>query len=667
MPASHKSPVGTATEPGILLIEEYDALAVAIGSALKKFAPHHQTRVVQTLAEAEFIGEKLRPELLILDFDPPHSGAIEFFNRMKSVHPNARVLVVAAGTSRDVIAQRAPGGALQFMEKPFELAEFGATVQALLGPWNSRGDSAERGTLRDLNMADLIPLECLARASVILKIQSAGNGLGLVHISDGQLYHAEAHGYTGPEALAEILGWPNARVREMAPRPDAQRTIHGPWAVAFLESLRQAMPKPVPEALKPQVRQAEAPPKNGKRIAVIDDTEMLRIFVEDTLITAGQDWQIITASSGSEGQKIVGEALPDLVLLDYSLPDFNGDEVCRRLLENTATAGIPVIMMSGHVAEMNTAASRFDNIVATIEKPFLSGALLSLVQTTLENGRRPFRKTKKTEKQTQPIVFEQTTEQPQPRETFGNGEHESAPAVMPAPPPVTPLPVAPPASPTPPIAPAPPVFDTPAAPLAAPFRTPAAQAQIAESGDNEVVLGVPLEVVSMEFNPSLRMGAIRARPSSPTVSLHVRSEQLRGAMPVETGFELGSADLDRSGRMETLRLVPTVRPIETVSARSSFEIGDVALLPSNSHGKVQLTPVAAAPMTLQLFATFEIATVELSKVFLVSRLILKPHGLKVRISLDSRPKDDAGALFEIAEVQLNGAAEIAEILLNPTQ
>ena len=50
MPASLESPARTA--PSVLLIEEYDALAAAITSALKKFAPRHQTRVVASLAEA---------------------------------------------------------------------------------------------------------------------------------------------------------------------------------------------------------------------------------------------------------------------------------------------------------------------------------------------------------------------------------------------------------------------------------------------------------------------------------------------------------------------------------------------------------------------------------------------------------------------------------------
>src|SRR5260370_777053 len=75
--------------------------------------------------------------------------------------------------------------------------------------------------------------------------------------------------------------------------------------------------------------------------------------------------------------------VPALVLLDSSLPDFNGDELCERLLENETTAHVPVLMMSGHIPEMNAAAARLPNVVAKIEKPFLSDAFVDVVRRTL--------------------------------------------------------------------------------------------------------------------------------------------------------------------------------------------------------------------------------------------------------------------------------------------
>src|SRR5262249_58722537 len=116
----------------------------------------------------------------------------------------------------------------------------------------------------------------------------------------------------------------------------------------------------------------KARPKTGKKVVIVDDTEMLLIFAEDVLLSVDPELQITKALSGADGLREVARVMPDLILLDYSLPDFDGGEVCRRLLSNEKTARIPVLMMSGHVAEMESTSAKFENVVATIEKPFLS-------------------------------------------------------------------------------------------------------------------------------------------------------------------------------------------------------------------------------------------------------------------------------------------------------
>src|SRR6202011_4336458 len=105
----------------------------------------------------------------------------------------------------------------------------------------------------------------------------------------------------------------------------------------------------------------------------------------------------------------------------------------------------------------------------------------------------------------------------------------------------------------------------------------------------EVVLGLFLEVLSMQLTPSLRMGTIRARPSSQTVSLHL-SPAARTTIPVETGFQLGPAELEGSGRISTLRLIPTTQPLQRFETRNALQIGALDVVPHNSREHVRLTP-----------------------------------------------------------------------------
>jgi DNA-binding response OmpR family regulator len=597
----------------------------------------HDAHVVHSFAEAEAVAKKTPPELFIVDFDPPQSGSVAFLNKMKTAHPDARMLVIAAGISRDIAAMRGLSGAIQYIEKPFELAEFGAAVQALLGPWTARGAETSRGSLHHLDLVDVTALACIAGATATIRIESTDQRSGEVQIVDGHFSHASAEEEVGVDALERICLWRGARFTEISSRTIFPRTIHGPWKVVLLEALRRMSVARLAE--QPALEAVKAAPRTGKKIMVIDDTEMLSIFVEDVLTIADSEWQIFTASSGNEGVSRTESILPDLVLLDYSMPDMKGDAVCRRLLANHRTARIPIVMMSGHVLEMSAVSAQFRNVVATIEKPFFSEALLKLVRETLAKGPLPvFERPSKMEP---PKIIESQSEGKRP--TIGVATTEAVSASQSFVPKTKAL-----------------------LPERASSIVPMPRAQSASSGDNDVVLGLFLEVISLQLTPMLQMGAIRARPSSFAVSLHVKSESLRGRIPLETGFELGRLELDGRGKIETIRLVPTRRPVERIATRNAFDIGEVTIVPSNAHERLQFTSAPNAPMTLQLLAEYEISAVELSATFEVSSLVLIPRGQKAQVRFTSAQPAGApnGAQFETAVVRLDEGARISELLLS---
>ena len=389
MPASLLPSAESSPENSVLLVEDYDALAVAIGSALKKFAPDHAAQIARSLVEAETLAAETQPSLFVLDFDPPHAGGIAFFSKMKGLYPDARVLVLVAANMREIGVEIGSTGALHFIEKPFELAGFGASVQALLGPWAATASDKVRGTLRDLCLMDVLQLKCSTGATELVKVQAPGGHNGEIHFRDGQICHAAAQDSSGSAALENMLRWRGAHFAEAELPLEGPKTISLPWKIVLLDALRKVREiEELTQLLEPQrPKPVQKKAKPAKKIVVIDDTEMLLIFVEDILSSKNRELDIITASAGAEGQWQVEKHLPDLVLLDYSLPDINGDEVCRRLLANEKTARIPIVMMSGHVLEMNEAAARYENIVATIAKPFLSQSLVDLVQKTLAEGK----------------------------------------------------------------------------------------------------------------------------------------------------------------------------------------------------------------------------------------------------------------------------------------
>ena len=495
----------------------------------------------------------------------------------------------------------------------------------MLGPWR---EQEGRGTLSALNAIDVILSHCAADSNVIVDLHS-GTRTGEIHIASGQVVHAATGRLKGEDALGEILSWSKPRVGEKKLSVFPHRSITN-WAAILVKTLGEV----APEVSEP-LRAPPTPPRAGKRIVVIDDTEMLLIFVEDILATADPQLQITTALSASEGLREIERILPDLVLLDYSLPDFNGDELCERLLENETTARVPVLMMSGHIPQMNAAAARLPNVVAEIEKPFLSDAFVDLVRRTLN---------------TKHVFGKQIEERP------------PAPAISepaPTPPSLQKEIVAePPRRPPETLAPVESHIEEHA-------LTTVPTIRVAPADGNAAVLGLFLEVVSMQLTSQLQMGAIRARPASLTASLRLQSAAARHAIPAELGFQLGPTKLSGQGRISTMRVVPTSRPFQPAQMRTAFEIGGVALIPNETRAQVQLTPAGTTPMTMELRAHLELNAVELTPSFQVAQLILNWSSNVVRVTLNPKAAEQTAARFGLRVLELDDSGRIAELLLSP--
>ncbi len=121
-----------------------------------------------------------------------------------------------------------------------------------------------------------------------------------------------------------------------------------------------------------------------KRIAVIDDNEDNRLVVHALL----EDYYTISEyADGLEAMASMPRLLPDLVLLDISLPGLDGPEVLAWLRRRPALAGIPVIALTAHAMagdRENYLAAGFDGYVS---KPIVDEhVLLAAIRHLLPAG-----------------------------------------------------------------------------------------------------------------------------------------------------------------------------------------------------------------------------------------------------------------------------------------
>ena len=122
------------------------------------------------------------------------------------------------------------------------------------------------------------------------------------------------------------------------------------------------------------------------KILIVDD-EKTNIDVLVGLLNP--HYKTAAAKNGEQAMKrLEHPPLPDLILLDITMPGMDGYEVCRRIKENPVTRGIPVIFITGKNEEHDEAKGFQAGAVDYITKPFSPLIGMARVHTHIELKRR---------------------------------------------------------------------------------------------------------------------------------------------------------------------------------------------------------------------------------------------------------------------------------------
>ncbi|HKQ24645.1 MAG TPA: response regulator [Burkholderiales bacterium] len=114
------------------------------------------------------------------------------------------------------------------------------------------------------------------------------------------------------------------------------------------------------------------------RALIVDDDPDLLALIRLTLeYMAG--WQIFSASSAAEGLEIARDRVPDVVLVDLTMPEIDGYEFGRRLRLDPATAGVPLVLLTAHT-ELDKVRLADAGVAGVLFKPFQPETLAQQVR-----------------------------------------------------------------------------------------------------------------------------------------------------------------------------------------------------------------------------------------------------------------------------------------------
>jgi two-component system phosphate regulon response regulator PhoB len=132
-----------------------------------------------------------------------------------------------------------------------------------------------------------------------------------------------------------------------------------------------------------QVRAAA--PSQAARILVVEDEAALSMLLAYNLEAEG--FMVERVERGDEAEIRLSESVPDLVILDWSLPGVSGLEICRRIRARSSTRSLPVIMLTARGEESERVRGLSIGADDYVVKPFSVPELMARVHALLRRAR----------------------------------------------------------------------------------------------------------------------------------------------------------------------------------------------------------------------------------------------------------------------------------------
>lgn len=120
-----------------------------------------------------------------------------------------------------------------------------------------------------------------------------------------------------------------------------------------------------------------------KKVLIVDDDAEIVELIVDVLAREGR-FETKTASSGYEAGISTEQFRPDLMLLDYMLPDVNGNIVCQTIRRNPEFEGIKIIIISGVVKQDEIDQLLKSGAEGFMRKPFNINELVEKITSILQ-------------------------------------------------------------------------------------------------------------------------------------------------------------------------------------------------------------------------------------------------------------------------------------------
>ncbi|MCF7869598.1 MAG: response regulator [Candidatus Omnitrophica bacterium] len=122
---------------------------------------------------------------------------------------------------------------------------------------------------------------------------------------------------------------------------------------------------------------------NKLKILAVDDNLDILDLIEATLES---EFEVQTADTGGEALIKLKKITPDLLILDYMLPDINGDQICKKIRQDALLMNLPVLMLTGKGEVEDKVKGLEAGADDYMTKPFLPQELIARIRMLIRRS-----------------------------------------------------------------------------------------------------------------------------------------------------------------------------------------------------------------------------------------------------------------------------------------
>lgn len=120
------------------------------------------------------------------------------------------------------------------------------------------------------------------------------------------------------------------------------------------------------------------------KVIVVDDEPFILMMIEDKLKKAGIE--VITLRESRNALQVIRKEKPDLIILDWMMPELSGIELCRMVKTDAELKEIPVYLLTAKGQDTDKQLGLQCGASLYITKPFSPKALLEIVNEAIRGG-----------------------------------------------------------------------------------------------------------------------------------------------------------------------------------------------------------------------------------------------------------------------------------------